>query len=172
MHQRAVRKPTRIPGFDYAAAGMYFVTMCVRHMEPRFGAIENGEVRLNAAGEMVARMWRRNIERYQGVALDLFVVMPNHMHAIVFLGTDPSASDKRASLTQIVQSFKSSTTVEYTRGVKQDVYPPYDRVLWQRGFHDRILRNERELQRARAYIEANPGRAQEKLDNAIDSPLV
>jgi putative transposase len=165
-------RPARISGYDYAAAGIYFITICVQHMEARFGAIENGEIRLNAAGEMVTRVWQENIERYPGAALDLFVVMPDHMHAIVFLGTDPSATHKSASLTRIIQSFKSLTTVEYARGVKQGICPPYDRVLWQRGFHDRILRNDRELERARAYIEANPGRAQEKLDSAIDGPFV
>lgn len=77
VHERPVRRPTRIRGFDYAAAGMYFVTICVQHMESRFGVVENGEVRLNAAGEMVARVWQKNIERYSSAALDLFVVMPD-----------------------------------------------------------------------------------------------
>ena len=45
------------------------MTMCVQYMEPRFGAIEDGEVRLSLAGEMVARVWQKNIERYPGAAL-------------------------------------------------------------------------------------------------------
>jgi REP element-mobilizing transposase RayT len=169
MYERPVRKPTRLREFDYASAGVYFITMCVQHMEPRFGAIMDGEIVPNTAGEMVARLWEENITRYPGTELDTYVVMPDHMHAIVFLGTDPNI-DHNASLTRIVQSFKSLTTVEYTRGVKAGIYLPYDRVLWQRGFNERILRNDRELDIVRAYIESNPARLQEKHDGLPDTP--
>lgn len=161
MTGRPVRKPTRIPGYDYATAGMYFMTMCVQHRESRFGTFEHSAVCLNAAGEMVARVWQENIERYPGAALDLFVVMPDHMHAIVFAGTDPSTSGERVSLLRIVQSFKSLTTVEYAREVTKGIFPSYDR----------ILRNQRELDGARAYIEGNPGHAQEQRDLTADAPI-
>jgi putative transposase len=167
MYERPVRKPTRLREFDYASAGIYFITMCVQHVEPRFGTIVDSQVVLNTAGEMVARIWEENIARYPGADLDAYVVMPDHMHAIVFLGTDPNI-DHNASLTRIVQSFKSLTTVEYTRGVRNGIYPPYDRVLWQRGFNERILRNDRELDIVRTYIESNPARAQEKQDGTPD----
>lgn len=169
MYEQPVRKPTRLRGVDYAAAGAYFVTMCVQHMEPRFGTIRDGQVILNTAGEMVARVWEENIARYPGTELDAYVVMPNHMHAIVFLGTDPDI-DLNAALTRIVQSFKSLTTVEYTRGVRDGIYPPYERILWQRSFNERILRDDREMDIVRTYIESNPGRAQEKHDSLPGTP--
>lgn len=149
MTGRPVRKPTRIPGYDYATAGMYFMTMCVQHRESRFGTFEHSAVCLNAAGEMVARVWQENIERYPGAALDLFVVMPDHMHAIVFAGTDPSTSGERVSLLRIVQSFKSLTTVEYAREVTKGIFPSYDR----------ILRNQRELDGARIHRRESRARA-------------
>jgi REP element-mobilizing transposase RayT len=164
MREHPVRKPTRIPGYDYASPGMYFITICLQQREPRFGFVKDGEMQLNAAGQMIASQWQENIARYSGAALDVFIVMPDHMHAIVYLGTDPTFSSERAALTRIVQSFKSLTTVEYTRGIKAGTYQPFDRVLWQRGFYDRILRNPHELEKARSYIEANPARAQEKLN--------
>src|SRR5215204_502924 len=129
-----VRKPTRLAGFDYASCGMYFITICVQNMERRFGEIDDGLLALNDAGTMVASTWESNVARYPGSALDLYVVMPNHMHAIVFLGTDPEQPAPGATLSRIVQSFKSISTVEYTRSVKRGVYPAFDRVLWQRGF--------------------------------------
>jgi hypothetical protein len=49
--------------------------------------------------------------------------------------------------------------------------PPYNRVLWQRGFNERIIRNSRELDIVRAYIEANPGRAQERQDGLGHVPF-
>jgi REP element-mobilizing transposase RayT len=154
-----VRKPLRLGGFDYSSCGIYFVTVCVQHMESRFGAIEDGQVALNDAGLMVASIWESNATRYSGIALDAFVVMPNHLHTILFLRTEPGAIDAGVSLSKIVQTFKSLTTVTYTRGVQAGMYPVFDRVLWQRGFHDRILHNHDALEAARLYIEGNPARA-------------
>lgn len=167
MRQRGhlpVRKPPRLSGFDYAACGMYFITICVQHMESRFGAIDDGGVRLNEAGVMIASTWEANATRYPGVALDAFVVMANHFHAIVFLGTDPGTASPGVTLSGIVQSFKSCSTVEYTRGVRAGRLPAFDRVLWQRGFYDRTLPHQRALDAACAYIESNLGRSRERLD--------
>lgn len=144
---------------------MYFVTICVQHMTSRFGQIGNGEVRLNDAGEMIASTWGANIERYAAAALDAFVVMPNHLHGIVFLGTDPDTPLAIKGLSGIVQSFKSISTVEYARKVREGTCPPFDKVLWQRGYHDRIIRNDRGLDAARAYIEGNPGRWMERMEH-------
>jgi REP element-mobilizing transposase RayT len=152
------RKSPRLTGFDYATAGAYFVTICTHHMEPRFGSVVNRMLTLNDAGQMVASHWETNIERYPGAALDAFVIMPNHLHAIVFLGTDPMVAVSGTSLVQIVRSFKSLTTVAYARGVRERVYSPFDKTLWQRSFHDRMLRDARALEGARLYIEGNPGR--------------
>jgi REP element-mobilizing transposase RayT len=87
--------------------------------------------------------------------------MPNHIHGIVHIGTAPSRV-ANISLTDLVQTFKSLTTVEYARGVRENRYPTYDRVLWQRSFYDRILRDRRSLEAARQYIESNPARWIEK----------
>jgi REP element-mobilizing transposase RayT len=134
------RKSPRIPGFDYASAGTYFLTICTRNMACRFGELRNGEMYLNDAGEMVACLWERNQERYRGAEVDAYIVMPNHLHGILMIGTDPGC--EQPSATAYVQSFKSMTTIEYGRGVRGGRYPPYDTALWQRSFHDRILRSE------------------------------
>lgn len=167
--QRPVRKPTRLPGFDYASAGMYFITICTQGMDARFGDFADDDVQLNEAGLMVAKVWEENATRYEGIALDAYVIMPDHMHAIAFLGTDPNQRGPGPTLSRIVQTFKSITTVEYTRGVREGHYPPFDRVLWQRSFYDRIIRNEQALAAARAYIEGNPARAVEKRE--VNAPF-
>ena len=154
-----VRKPTRLATFDYASAGVYFVTICTQHRESRFGDIEEGEVLLNPAGIMVAEQWEKNSATYPGVEPDLYVVMPDHLHAILFLGTNPDQKSGTTSLNTIIGTFKSLTTLEYGRGVRAGIYPPFDRTLWQRSFHDRIIRSPRELDAARIYIEQNPSNA-------------
>jgi REP element-mobilizing transposase RayT len=158
-----VRKPLRLPDYDYAGAGMYFITICLHYKEPRFGVLVDDGVLLNAAGQMVANTWQSNIQRYPAAALDTFVVMPDHLHAIVFLKADSSLSQTRPTLSRIVQSFKSLTTVDYIRGVRAGHYPEFERVLWQRSFNDTILWDDRQLIAAQWYIEDNPRRAHERM---------
>ncbi|MDT0499133.1 transposase [Algiphilus sp. W345] len=71
--------------YDYTQAGAYFVTVCAQDRACLFGEIVDGEMRLNAAGEMVAAEWQALVGRFPGVELDGFTVMPNHIHAIVVL---------------------------------------------------------------------------------------
>ena len=88
MTQYSARKPTRVRNYDYAN-GTFFITMCLEDMRVmRFGEILDGEMVLTQAGEMIAQQWETNIERHPGSLLDAWVVMPNHIHAIVSVGTD------------------------------------------------------------------------------------
>ncbi len=128
-------------------------------MEHRFGEILVGAVQLNPAGEMVKAAWFRLPDRFSSIELDAYVVMPNHFHGIVFLGTDPES--KPPSLSRVIQVFKSETAVEYGRQVRAGVFPPIQRGLWHRSFHDRILWDERILNLAREYIHDNPRKWQE-----------
>lgn len=82
------RRSTRLRDYDYAQAGAYFVTICAQHRECLFGEIVDGAMVLNAAGKMVQSVWDTLPNRYTHVALDAFVVMPNHIHGILVL-TDP-----------------------------------------------------------------------------------
>jgi REP element-mobilizing transposase RayT len=156
------RKQLRAPGFDYSTPGTYWVTICVHNMECRFGHVEHGLVHLNDAGRMVLRHWLEIPDQFEAVALDAFVIMPNHLHGIVFL--HDTGHIPRVSLSTALGSFKSRVTVEYSAGVRSGMYPPYDRTLWQRSFSDRIVQSDRRLDTLRRYVEGNPGRWQDKQD--------
>ena len=102
--------------------------------------------------------------------------MPNHLHGIIILnvGADPCvrpdkpdeisyqgqsqgiAPTSAISLPQLIQRFKSLTTKKYIDGVNENIYPPFNKRLWQRNYHERIIRNETELNKIREYIEINP----------------
>ncbi len=153
------RRSPRIPGYDYTQAGAYLVTISIDDRTDRLGGIEGFEMHQNSAGMIVESAWNRVPEGFASVELDAFVVMPNHFHRIVFLGTDPALEPP--SLSAIIQAFKSETTIEYGRGVKAGMYPRYRRALWHRSFHDRIIWDERILNLAREYIQDNPRKWQE-----------
>jgi putative transposase len=82
------RRSIRLQDYDYAMPGAYFVTICIQHQECLLGAVVNGEMVLNAAGQMVQRVWDELPAHYPGVEIDAFVVMPNHVHGIVVLTGD------------------------------------------------------------------------------------
>lgn len=152
-----VRRSARIAEFDNTSAGSYFVTICLNDMSQlRLGSLESGELTLNEAGVMVADCWESTLAKFPGTAFDSMVVMPNHLHAIVFIGTDLMTVPP--NLTSAIGAFKSIATVEYIRGVKEGRFPPFEKALWQRSFHDRILRSQKAIEIARLYIEGNPAR--------------
>jgi putative transposase len=148
----------RAPGFDYREPGPYFVTTCASYHVHRFGAIADGQMHLNDAGRMVESVWRMLPVVFPGLVLDAFVVMPNHVHGLLTLDIpEVSSLAGQAPLTDVVRWFKAETTNRYIRGVKRLGWEPFDGHLWQPGFHDRIVRSEIHMDRARAYIRANPG---------------
>ena len=157
--ERRVRKPLRLPGYDYSTPSWYMVTICVHHMEPRFGVVRDGEMILNTGGEIADRRWRGLVHGSQ-VDLDTYVIMPNHIYGIIVLRDSETGS--RLTLGQVVASYKSQVMAEYTDCVRAEMFPLYDRSLWQRGLQDRIIRNDHMLDTWHTYIEGNPGRWTEK----------
>jgi REP-associated tyrosine transposase len=82
---RPQRRSPRLKDFDYATEGAYFVTVCVEGMRCVLGDVIGAEVRLSQLGSLVAGEWSQIPERWPGAELDAFVVMPNHIHGILWL---------------------------------------------------------------------------------------
>lgn len=170
------RRSLRLPGYDYAQVGAYFITVCAQDRACIFGEVVDGEMRLNQAGRMVHDEWLRTEAIRSEVRLDVFQVMPNHFHAIVMItGQAPStgvtpdgvgahgrAPLRRApkSLGSLVAGFKSAVT----KNVNQMRGTPGQR-LWQRNYYEHVIRHDRELDATRQYIVDNPAKWAEDRDN-------
>jgi len=160
------RKSLRLRHYDYSQAGAYFLTICSHYRTCLFGQISHGSMYPNDAGRMVYEAWSELARRYPYVELDAFVVMPNHVHGIMFLDPDSDlagphagsgdAVPERYPFGAIVGAFKSIATVAYIEGVHEHGWPNFPGRLWQRNFYERVLRDERTLDRAREYIANNP----------------
>jgi putative transposase len=122
------RKGLRLEGFDYGTPGMYFVTICLKEPMPRFGVVREGELYPNSAGMMIADTWEALSTRFPSISLDAYIVMPDHMHAIIFLGDDRE-SNGEASLSDVLRVFKSVSTNRYIVGVKDGAWPRFDERL-------------------------------------------
>lgn len=79
------RRSLRLKGYDYSQPGAYFVTVVTQGHACLFGEVVDGRMWLNCAGQMVQAVWNEIPTHYPGIAVDAFVVMPNHIHGIVIL---------------------------------------------------------------------------------------
>lgn len=148
----------RLRDHDYSEPGIYFFTICVADRICRFGRITGDVFVPNDAGEMVTRRWMEIPDRFPDAHLDSYCLMPNHFHGLLILGSDPvrAVHVKQSSAIQVMQWFKSVSTVDYIHGVKARDWKPFSRHLWQVGYHDHIVRGEHDLGWIRTYIANNP----------------
>ncbi len=89
------RRSTRLKGYDYSQPGAYFVTIVTQDRLCLFGDVVEDRMRLSGAGEMARTVWEGLSRRFAGIGVDLFVVMPNHIHGIIVI--DESTSDDAAN---------------------------------------------------------------------------
>ena len=86
--QKHHRRSIRLKGYDYAQAGAYYVTIVVQGRECLFGEIIDGEMHLNEYGEIVQKWWNEIPIHFPNVELGAFIIMPNHVHGIIFITTE------------------------------------------------------------------------------------
>lgn len=168
------RNSLRLQEYDYSQPGAYFVTIVTQGRENLFGSIIDGKMRTNAPGQMIEHWWHELIHKFPLIVPDEHIVMPNHFHGVIQIlpgesvGSDlcvcpdmvncPGMVNAKtgASLPDAVRWFKTMTTNEYVRGVKHLGWTPFSGKLWQRSYHDHIIRNDKEWDLIREYILNNP----------------
>ncbi len=144
------RRNPRLTGHDYRAVGAYFVTVCTDGRRCLFGEVVDDVVVLTPLGRLVQDAWDAIPSRHRWVATDAFVVMPNHVHGVIVQVTTPDGAMNRAPTGEVVRAWKARVTADARRrGLIGD-------RLWQRGYYDHIVRDEKDLHRVRQYIDNNP----------------
>ena len=167
------RRSIRLRGWDYTRTGAYFVTICTRDRELFFDD--------PALADAALATWHELPNRFPTIILEEFVIMPNHVHFIVWLNpvgaslNDAPTNDaptkdqigfhrpqwrKHApALGEIIRTFKALIT----RHVRQ--MQPETPFGWQRNYYERVTRSEAELNALRQYISDNPTHWEEDLEN-------
>ncbi|HXF63063.1 MAG TPA: hypothetical protein VNK95_15670 [Caldilineaceae bacterium] len=194
------RRTFRYKGYDYRRPGAYFVTICASKGRSVFGQVQDGVMVRNALGDVAHQCWVALPDHFPYVRLDVSIIMPNHMHGLLWLYPEPGEGSETqgtapgtdmiyhvrtttdhvrtttdgmedaergqfgvrrfgaplaGSLSTIIGSYKAAVT--RTAHKAQLISAP---PLWHGRFWDRIVRNDAELARIRAYIESNPARWQ------------
>jgi REP element-mobilizing transposase RayT len=169
------RRSLRLPQYDYAQPGGYFITICTHDRVCLFGDNINGAMMLNDAGIMVEKYWNEIPQHFTHVTLDEHAVMPNHFHGIIFIvgagssrPVQPGSSrlmlldkcedcgkegreDRAPTVGNIVAYFKYQST-KHINVMRNGGF----QKLWQRNYYERVIRNEKELFETRQYIINNP----------------
>jgi REP element-mobilizing transposase RayT len=164
----ADRRSIRLQDYDYTQDGAYFVTLLTYRRRLLFGEVAEDDVELSTLGCVAEECWLTIPDHFPGVELDMFVVMPNHVHGIIVINRwETNTSYVRAthvsplqsrgpqsgSLGAIIGSYKSAVTRRINR-IRETPGAP----VWQRNYYEHIMRNERSLNAIREYILHNPAR--------------
>ncbi len=156
MNQHS-RESLRLRGWDYTSSAMYFVTICTQRGKALFGEIVDERLQMNVCGRIVDECWQWLADQYAFVSLDNYVIMPNHLHGVIWLQAGRRGGSRTAPtlrikpLGRLIGAFKTVSTkrINVIRGTP-------GKVVWQRGFYDHIIRDQRDLDRIRQYIRLNP----------------
>ena len=166
------RRSIRLKGYDYSQAGCYFITICAQNRKCMFGESIDGQMAVNEFGEIVNDQWLKIPDRFPGIELDVFQIMPDHFHGIInivgaTLAVDPNnaidpnpragaspAPTNDVTVGNIIGAFKSNVSNEILKIFKSR--NEHMGKLWQRNYYEHIVRNDNDLNRIRQYIIDNP----------------
>ena len=152
------RKPTRLTGFDYNTNGAYFITICTQDRRKLLSRVVGDDVlgvpknvELLPHGKIVEKYINQLNDFYEGVKVEGYVIMPNHIHIMLFVsenGTPRTSSPTKqtSAASQFVSTFKRFCNKDYGKNI------------WQRGFYDHIIRNHEDYEEHVKYIYENPTR--------------
>ena len=149
------RKPNRIPNFNYSTPGAYFVTICTQDKLPLLCTIVGGaaldapDVRLSRSGEIVQK-YILSGNRIPGVIVEKYVIMPNHIHLILLVDAGARTGTSRAP------SPTNAVVPHFVSTLKRFCHRDIGKKIFQRSYHDHVIRNEASYLKIWQYIDTNP----------------
>jgi len=155
---------TRLTGWDYGSTSLYYITICTKDKLRYFGEIvaglnedyqEDALLNPSAIGKVAFENWLSISDHFPFVELDEFVIMPNHMHGIIFINKPDKVNwepnkfgIQTQNLGSVIRGYKASVK---TFATINDI-----EFNWQPRYHDRVIRNDREYLNIKNYIIDNP----------------
>ena len=151
------RKHPRLNNYDYSSAGAYFVTICTQNRWCVLSRIvgrglapaETTAIEYTPLGEIAEKQLFLLEDRYPYLTIDQYVIMPNHIHAILILNGEAAGASPRPTVTDIVCAYKSLTTRECKKS-------GFGEKLFQTSFYEHIIRSREDYEEIVKYIYENP----------------
>lgn len=154
-----IRKNLRLPQYDYAQNGAYFITICTHEKRCILSEIRRGgpcgrpELRLTPLGALAVSVFTEMEQKY-GVRIPAWVMMPNHVHFMLI--QERAAARAAPTVSAVVGAYKSIVAVRWLKRCKAQGVS--EEKLWQRGFYDHVIRDARDYEARLQYMEGNPAR--------------
>ena len=148
------RKDLRLKNYDYSLTGTYFITICV---EKRRKILSNivGEgsplPQLTIYGEIVDKWINLISEKYSSVAVDYYMIMPNHVHLLLSIVKEDGRGNPSPTIESVIGWFKYNATKEINQSRKVT-----SEKVFQRSYYDHIVRNQKDYEECYKYIHENP----------------
>ena len=149
------RKPTRLKEFDYSSEGAYFITICTHNRKKILSDIvgEGSPLpQLTPSGQIVENLILKINQKYPCVKPDKYVIMPNHIHIILQI-ENGGRGNPSPTISNIIGWLKYSATKQINQMQKSP-----ETNIFQRSFHDHIIRNENDYLKIWNYIDSNPAK--------------
>ena len=156
------RKHPRLDNYDYGSNGAYFITICTKNRRCVLSRIvwrglapaetidkNSHQVVLSIFGRIAENQLLSLEERYSCLSVDRYVIMPNHIHAILILNNETAGASPRPTIMDIICTYKSLTTIECKKNGLAD-------ILFQTSFHEHIVRGREDYDEIAKYIYDNP----------------
>ena len=152
------RKHTRLKEYDYSSPGAYFITICTKDkkciLSNIVGAIhESPENILTPYGEIVKEIIEKLPQRFN-VEIPKYIIMPNHIHMIIEIKCDPLQAIRESPLQQH-RSILDKTVGYLKMNASKQIHLTYGKEIWQRSFHDHIIRGKEDYRKIWQYIDVN-----------------
>ncbi len=144
LQQKYHRRSIRLKGYDYSREGAYFVTLCLYGREPY---LEMPQMRA-----LVEEIWLALPQQFPTIELDEFIIMPDHIHFILWLHPNQKHHPTLGNIVGAYKSLTARATLAHLRTLG-DICGEH---FWQRDFYDYIIPSKAELQKIRTYIRHNP----------------
>ena len=150
------RKGPRLRGYDYSTKGAYFITICTHNRQNLFsrivGAIhESPAAQLTPSGRIVDS-YISDLEKRYGIVVDKYVIMPNHIHLILIID-DRAIRESPLQRRSVISNAIGYLKMNASRDIHKNGYVG---EIWQRSYHDHIIRGEKDYLKIWEYIENNP----------------
>ena len=159
MADYSYRKKNRLINYDYSQNGAYFITICAENRKKIFseivggGVLDTPQTRLNQCGAVIVRRIEEMNRIYRHIKTTKYVVMPNHIHLLVHIDREEICG---AAGTSRTPSPTSALIPQYVSTLKRMCNKEIGRNIWQRSYHDRIIRDDAEYDKIWQYIDTNP----------------
>ena len=151
------RKPNRLKNYDYRTNGMYFVTICTKNRKCILSEINVGDgvldvpqLKLYNCGKIVDKYINQLNEYYNHINIENYVIMPNHIHLLIFIDNPNGMSGTPSPTNSYIPHFVSTLKRFCNKEIGNNIF--------QRSFHDHIVRDEADYKKIYSYIESNPSK--------------